>query len=203
MGAAIKRGALEIRSTIRNVLNQRNIVLFLLAFALYIDGVHTVISMSVDYGLSLGFESSDLISALLLVQFIGFPAALVFGKLGDFWGARRSLKLGILIYLAITIMASLMENKTHFFILAACIGAVQGGVQSLSRSYFALLIPREKSAEFFGFYNMLGKFASILGPILMGGVAYLTGSTRVSILSLGFLFLGGYYLLGKVKDPVS
>ena len=159
--------------------------------------------MAVDYGLSLGFESSDLISALLLVQFIGFPAALIFGRLGDRWGARKALNLGILAYLVITVMASLMQNKVHFFILAGCIGAVQGGIQSLSRSYFALLIPKEKSAEFFGFYNMLGKFASIIGPILMGGVAYLTGSTRLSILSLAALFIAGYYILQKVKDPAS
>jgi len=201
IGAAIGKGIWEIKSTLSDVLKHRNLVLFLLSFSLYIDGVHTVISMAVDYGLSLGFESSDLISALLLVQFIGFPAALIFGRLGDRWGARKALKLGIISYLGITVMASLMQNKTHFFILAGCIGAVQGGVQSLSRSYFALLIPKEKSAEFFGFYNMLGKFASILGPILMGGAAFLTGSTRLSILSLAVLFLGGYYVLEKVKDP--
>ena len=201
--AAVKKGIWEIKSTIADVLKHRNLVLFLLAFSLYIDGVHTVISMAVDYGLSLGFESSDLISALLLVQFIGFPAALIFGRLGDRWGARKALNLGILAYLVITVMASLMQNKVHFFILAGCIGAVQGGIQSLSRSYFALLIPKEKSAEFFGFYNMLGKFASIIGPILMGGVAYLTGSTRLSILSLAALFIAGYYILQKVKDPAS
>ncbi|MEI8025621.1 MAG: MFS transporter [Pseudomonadota bacterium] len=201
--AAVKKGIWEIKSTVTDVLKHRNLVLFLLAFSLYIDGVHTVISMAVDYGLSLGFESSDLISALLLVQFIGFPAALVFGRLGDRWGARSALKLGIISYLVITVMASLMQNKVHFFILAACIGAVQGGVQSLSRSYFALLIPKEKSAEFFGFYNMLGKFASILGPVLMGGVAFLTGSTRLSILSLAVLFIAGYYVLEKVQDPAS
>lgn len=200
---AVKKGIWEIKSTITDVLKQRNVVLFLLAFSLYIDGVHTIISMAVDYGLSLGFESSDLISALLLVQFIGFPAALIFGRLGDRWGARNALKLGIVAYLLITVMASLMQNKFHFFILAACIGAVQGGVQSLSRSYFALLIPKEKSAEFFGFYNMLGKFASILGPILMGGVAFLTASSRLSILALAVLFIAGYYVLEKVKDPAS
>ncbi len=201
--AAVKKGIWEINSTIADVFKHRYLVLFLLAFSLYIDGVHTVISMAVDYGLSLGFESSDLISALLLVQFIGFPAALIFGRLGDRWGARKALNLGILAYLVITVMASLMQNKVHFFILAGCIGAVQGGIQSLSRSYFALLIPKEKSAEFFGFYNMLGKFASIIGPILMGGVAYLTGSTRLSILSLAALFIAGYYILQKVKDPAS
>ena len=201
--AAVKKGIWDIKSTITDVLKHRNLVLFLLAFSLYIDGVHTVISMAVDYGLSLGFESSDLISALLLVQFVGFPAALIFGKLGDQWGARKALKFGIVSYLVITVMASLMQNKVHFFILAGCIGAVQGGVQSLSRSYFALLIPKEKSAEFFGFYNMLGKFASILGPILMGGAAFLTGSTRFSILSLAVLFIAGYYVLEKVEDPAS
>ena len=175
-------------------------IIFLIAFFLYIDGVHTVIAMAVDYGLSLGFQSADLITALLIVQFIGFPFSYIFGKLGDRLGAKKSLKIGIIFYLIITVLASLMQTKMHFFILAGCIGAVQGGVQSLSRSFYALLIPAEKSAEYFGFYNMLGKFSSILGPILMGGVALLTQSTRYSILSLSVLFFFGLYFLNKVED---
>jgi UMF1 family MFS transporter len=197
---AIKKGFLEIKTTITQVMKHKNIVTFLIAFFLYIDGVHTVIAMAVDYGLSLGFQSSDLITALLIVQFIGFPFAYIFGKLGDRWGAKKALNVGIFFYLIITVLASLMQTKTHFFILAGCIGAVQGGVQSLSRSFYALLIPNEKSAEFFGFYNMLGKFSSILGPILMGGVAVLTQSTRYSILSLSVLFFFGLYFLKKVED---
>lgn len=197
---AIKKGFLEIKTTITQVMKHKNIVTFLIAFFLYIDGVHTVIAMAVDYGLSLGFQSADLITALLIVQFIGFPFAYIFGKLGDRWGAKKALNVGIFFYLIITILASLMQTKTHFFILAGCIGAVQGGVQSLSRSFYALLIPNEKSAEFFGFYNMLGKFSSILGPILMGGVAILTQSTRYSILSLSVLFFFGLYFLRKVED---
>jgi UMF1 family MFS transporter len=197
---AIKKGFKEIKSTIAQVLKHKNIVIFLIAFFLYIDGVHTVIAMAVDYGLSLGFQSADLITALLIVQFIGFPFSYIFGKLGDRLGAKKSLKIGIIFYLIITVLASLMQTKMHFFILAGCIGAVQGGVQSLSRSFYALLIPAEKSAEYFGFYNMLGKFSSILGPILMGGVALLTQSTRYSILSLSVLFFFGLYFLNKVED---
>jgi UMF1 family MFS transporter len=141
---------------------------FLLAYWFYIDGVDTIIRMAVDYGLSLGFDSSDLIIALLIVQFIGFPAALVFGKLGERWSVRKSIYLAIAIYMGITVWGAMMTQKIEFYILAIAIGLVQGGIQALSRSYYSRLIPKNKAAEYYGFYNMLGKFAVILGPVLMG-----------------------------------
>jgi UMF1 family MFS transporter len=124
--------------------------------------------MAVDYGLSLGFESNDLIVALLIVQFVGFPAALVFGKLGERWSVRKSIYLAIFIYMAVTIWGTMMTQKTEFYILAVVIGLVQGGIQALSRSYYSRLIPKNQAAEYYGFYNMLGKLAVILGPALMG-----------------------------------
>jgi UMF1 family MFS transporter len=126
--------------------------------------------MAVDYGLSLGFESTDLIVALLIVQFVGFPAALVFGKLGERWGVRKSIYLAIAIYMGVTVWGAMMTDKMEFYILAVVIGLVQGGIQALSRSYYSRLIPKNKAAEYYGFYNMLGKFAVILGPVLMGFV---------------------------------
>ncbi len=146
------------------------VFIFLLAYWFYIDGVDTIIRMAVDYGLSLGFESSDLIVALLIVQFVGFPAAIVYGKLGEKWGVRKAIYLGIAIYMGITIWGTMMTDKMEFYILAVVIGLVQGGIQALSRSYYSRLIPADKPAEYYGFFNMLGKFAAILGPALMGVV---------------------------------
>jgi MFS transporter, UMF1 family len=162
-------GALKpLVSTLKGLRRHPTLLLFLLAYWFYIDGVDTIIVMAVDYGLSIGFSSNDLILSLLLVQFIGFPAALAFGRLGQRWGVRRSIFLGLGIYAAITLWGSLIQRREEFYVLAVGIGLVQGGVQALSRSYYCRLFPPERSGEFFGFYNMLGKFAAILGPSLVG-----------------------------------
>lgn len=161
-------GLRQFAGTFKKTRHLKVIFLFLLAYWFYIDGVDTIIRMAVDYGLSLGFESNDLIVALLIVQFVGFPAALVFGKLGERWGVRKSIFLAIAIYMGITIWGTMMTQKNEFYILAMVIGLVQGGIQALSRSYYSRLIPKNKAAEYYGFYNMLGKFAAILGPVLMG-----------------------------------
>lgn len=163
-------GFRQLGATFRRVRNLKVVFLFLLAYWLYIDGVDTIIRMAVDYGLSLGFESSDLIKALLIVQFVGFPAALVFGKLGEKWSVRKSIYLAIAIYMGVTVYGTMMTQKTEFYVLAVVIGCVQGGIQALSRSYYSRLIPPNQAAEYYGFYNMLGKFAAILGPVLMGWV---------------------------------
>jgi len=161
-------GFKQFLATFRKIHHLKTVFLFLLAYWFYIDGVDTIIRMAVDYGLSLGFESNDLIVALLIVQFVGFPAALVFGKLGQRWGARKAIYLAIAIYMGVTIWGAMMTQKMEFYILAIVIGSVQGGIQALSRSYYARLIPKNQAAEYYGFYNMLGKFAVIIGPALMG-----------------------------------
>ncbi|MCW5211570.1 MFS transporter [Desulfobulbus sp. TB] len=166
----VQEGWQQFLQTFQEVRHLKTVFLFLLAYWFYIDGVDTIVRMAVDYGLSLGFASNDLIIALLIVQFVGFPAALLFGKLGQSWGVRKSLFLGIGIYILITLWGVMMESKEEFYILAGAIGLAQGGIQALSRSFYSRLIPADKPAEYYGFYNMLGKFAAILGPALMGVV---------------------------------
>ncbi len=164
----VAAGFRQFAGTFNKIRHLKVVFLFLLAYWFYIDGVDTIIRMAVDYGLSLGFEPTDLIVALLIVQFVGFPAALIFGKLGERWGVRKSIYLAIAIYMGITVWGTMMTDKMEFYILAVVIGLVQGGIQALSRSYYSRLIPKNKAAEYYGFYNMLGKFAVILGPVLMG-----------------------------------
>ena len=166
--STVAAGFRQFAGTFKKIRHLKVIFLFLLAYWFYIDGVDTIIRMAVDYGLSLGFKSSDLIVALLIVQFVGFPAALVFGKLGERWSVRKSIFLAITIYMGITLWGTMMTREVEFYVLAVVIGLVQGGIQALSRSYYARLIPKNKAAEYYGFYNMLGKFAVILGPVLMG-----------------------------------
>ena len=165
--SVVGAGFRQLIGTFKKLRHMKVVLLFLLAYWFYIDGVDTIIRMAVDYGLSLGFESSDLILALLIVQFVGFPAALAYGKLGQKWGVRKAIYLGIAIYMAVTVYGTMMTQKHEFYILAAVIGLLQGGIQALSRSYYSRLIPKDKAAEFYGFYNMLGKFAAIMGPALM------------------------------------
>jgi MFS transporter, UMF1 family len=199
-GSVLTRGFRQFAATFRDVRRDRRILLFLGAYILYIDGVNTVIKMAVDFGRSVGLEAAGMMQALLVTQFVAFPAAIVFGRIGEKFGPKRGITMGIIAYAGVCIFATRMDTQREFFIMAVVIGLVQGGVQSLSRSYFARLIPAEKGGEYFGFYNMLGKFAAVLGPTLMGTAALLT-STRLSILSLLLLFGGGMWLLSKVRDP--
>ncbi|MCW8853576.1 MAG: MFS transporter [Gammaproteobacteria bacterium] len=192
----------EMFATFWHVLGDKQISLFLLAYWIYIDGVDTIIRMAVDYGLALGFDSGDLIIALLITQFVGFPAAIVYTHIGDRIGTRKALFAGLAVYTLITLWGYQMESVAEFYGLAIMIGLVQGGVQALSRSYYARMIPAERAAEYFGIYNMMGKSAAILGPVLMGGIAVLTDNHRYSILSIMVLFVLGMLLLLKVKDPV-
>jgi UMF1 family MFS transporter len=192
---ATREGLLELRHTVAEIRRYRPLVWFLAAYILYIDGVNTVIKMAVDYGLSLGFDQSHLIKALLLTQFVAFPAALGFGWLGGRIGARNGIFLALAVYLAATCYAYFLDDAGDFYLLAFVVGLVQGGIQSLSRSYYGRLVPRDKSSEFFGFYNMMGKASAIIGPTLVGVTAAVTGDSRLSILSIIVLFLAGAALL--------
>lgn len=197
---AISKGMRLTVETVKSFRQLRTISLFLVAYWLYIDGVDTIIVMAVNYGTSLGFPSESLIIALLITQFVAFPSALGYAFFSKKVGVKRALQVAIAAYTLIAIFGFFMHKPIHFYLLAVAIGLFQGGIQALSRSYYTRLIPKERSAEFFGFFNMLGKFASILGPLLMGLVSLLTGSTRLGIVSLIILFAGGFIVLGKVDE---
>ncbi len=215
----LAQGLRQLRITLSKIRRLKTAGIFLLAYWFYIDGVDTIIRMAVDYGLSLGFTSQDLILSLLLVQFVGFPAALGFGRLGQRWGAKKSIFLGIAIYMGVTVWGSLMTTRASFYGLAVMIGLVQGGVQALSRSYYSRLIPKDQAAEFYGFYNMMGKFSAIIGPALMATIGLVVRqllmpenptvqqlaevgrlASRWSIASVLILFVIGAGLLMRVNE---
>ena len=202
-GVTISGSLRKLAKTIKRIIADKNIAIFLLAYWFYIDGLATIIRMAVDYGLSIGLPSDSLILALLIVQFVGFPSTLVFGRLGQRRGAKFGLWIALSAYVVATFAAAFMQSATHFYLLAVVLGLVQGGVQSLSRSMFSHLIPPERSGEYFGFFNMLGKSAAVLGPLLVGVVAVLSGSTRVGIVSILILFIIGMILLKFVEEPAN
>jgi UMF1 family MFS transporter len=193
-------GIAQLIKTFKKIKEFKTVVLFLLAYWLYIDGVDTIVRMAVDYGLAIGLDGSDLLLALLLTQFIGFPAALGFGYMGERIGAKPAILFAIVVYLGVTIFAYRMKTVEEFYALAIVIGLVQGGIQSLSRSLYARIIPKSQSAEFFGFYNMLGKFAAVLGPLIIGIIAAMSGSSRLAMLSVSLLFISGGILLYFVDE---
>ena len=204
----VRAGVAQLGRTFREIRHHKMIFLFLAAYWLYIDGVDTIIKMAVDYGLSLGFQAGDLILALLITQFVGFPCAIAFGLLGQRIGAKRAILAAIGVYLFVSVWGGFIRSKAEFYALAIVIGFVQGGVQALSRSFYSRIIPEGRSAEYFGFYNMLGKFAAIIGPVLVGLTGLLARSmgasgalaTRLSIVSLTILFLSGGILLLFVDE---
>jgi len=203
----IKNSFKQLHTTFQEIRQIRQLFIFLFAYWLYIDGVDTIIRMAVDYGMSLGLDSSALIKALLITQFVGFPAALLFGWLGNKIGTKNGIFISLSVYLTVTLWAAFMRTETEFYLIAAVIGLVQGGIQALSRSLYARMIPAEKAAEYFGFYNMLGKFATVIGPALMGmaGLIAITcgvdagTAPRFGIVSVALLFISGGLILRKVK----
>jgi UMF1 family MFS transporter len=199
--SALARALGETRKTLGRLRDMPALRNFLIAYWLYIDGIDTIQRMAVDYGLSIGLPSQSLIIALLIVQFVGFPAAIVFGKLAGRIGAKRAILIGVAAYVVITVLGYGMQTTRDFYALAVMVGLVQGGVQALSRSLYSRLIPADEAGEFFGFYNMLGRFSAVIGPVLMGGVGLLTGSPRLSILSIALLLLAGGALLLRVNEP--
>ena len=204
----LREGLAQLKSTFHEIRHLKTVFLFLAAYWLYIDGVDTIVRMAVDYGISIGFESNDLIIALLITQFVGFPSAIAFGYIGQKIGAKQAIFIAIGVYLFVSVWGAFMKDTSEFYMLAVIIGLVQGGIQALSRSFYARIIPINKSAEYFGFYNMLGKFAAVLGPGLMGGVGLLVRNmgyssdtaSRISISSLSFFFIVGGILLYFVDE---
>lgn len=197
---AAREGLLQFVNTFRELRQYKVAFTFLIAYWCYIDGVDTVVRMAVDYGLNLGFVQNDLIIAILITQFVGFPATLFFGYLGSQFGEKIGIYIAIIVYVGVIFWAYFMDEVFDFYLLAVVVGLVQGGIQALSRAYFGKLIPKDKAAEFFGFFNLMGKFAAFLGPPLMGIVAELSGSPRLSILSVIIFFIIGVIVLSRVQD---
>lgn len=197
LGASLK----SLWVTLKEISQQKNSVLFLLAYFFYIDGVGTIYKMAVDFAMAIGMESGDLIKAIILVQFVGFPATLLFIRLAQSLGEKKSIMIGVVVYGVACALGSQMQTATHFYALAAVIGCVQGGVQAMSRSLFGQFIPPGKSGEYFGLYNMMGRFSAILGPLLVGLTAQWTQSSRASIAVIVLLFVAGGWLLHQVKEP--
>ena len=187
-------------NTARSIKEYKSAVIFLLAYFLYMDGVDTIIRMATSYGSDIGLSATSMIQALLLTQFVGFPATLVFGYYADKFGYKYSLSFAIIVYIFVVLFSSQMDTALEFYVVACVVGLVQGGVQAISRSFFSTLIPTNKAAEFFGFYNFIGKSSVFIGPFMVSGIALVTGSPSYGILSLLILFIPGLILLWMVPD---
>ena len=190
-----KQSFTRVFETFKEIKKYKPVLIFLVAYWFYIDAIDTIVRMAIAYGTDLGFDSSKLIIALIFTQFIGFPATFAYGFLAERFGLFNMLVVGILIYIFICFYSLFISNTKDFFILAGLVGLVQGGVQSVSRTIFSRLIPQDKATEFFGFYNLIGKSAVVVGPALVGWMAYIFNDPKAGIISLLILFIPGIVIL--------
>jgi len=191
----------KVFKTLKTVSSQKNVFIFLIAFFLYIDGVHTIMAMAADFALNIGLASSDIIIALVLVQFVAFPTTLMWSRLAYRFGDKNILLFTIVLYLIILAYTAFLSNALEFYVLASMVGAVQGGIQSISRSYYATLIPAGDAGEYFGFYNMFGRAGAFLGPALVAIFVTISQDTRFGLIPIAALFIMGGIILLKVKKP--
>lgn len=189
----------SLQSTIKDIGKNKRLLFFLVAFFFYIDGVHTVIKMSTSYGTDLGIDSTQLVLALLVTQFVAFPSAIAYGRLAKRFGTRNMLLLGIFAYFCIIMFAAFfLKNATEFWILAICVGLFQGGIQALSRSEYGKLIPKEKANEYYGFFDIFGKYAAVMGTFLVSFFTQITGNSSLGVLSIAVLFIVGFIFLSAM-----
>jgi UMF1 family MFS transporter len=195
---AVRASFAQLLQTFRELRSYRHAALMLIAFLIYNDGIGTIIRMGSLYGAELGLPSSSLIAAIMMVQFVGVPFAMLFGSLAGRIGAKQSIFIALVVYTGISLLGYQMTSSWEFFLLAFLIGTVQGGSQALSRSLFATMVPRHKSSEFFAFFAVFEKFAGIFGPAIFAVTIHLTGSSRNAILSVIAFFVVGGALLAMV-----
>ena len=183
-------------NTLKSIVHDRRLLFFMLAFFFYIDGVHTVIKMSTSYGTDLGIDSTQLVLALLVTQFVAFPSAIAYGNLAKRFGTKRMLMVGVFAYFCIVLFAAFfLKSAFEFWILAICVGLFQGGIQALSRSEYGKLIPKEHANEYYGFFDIFGKYAAVMGTFLVSFFTQVTGSSSLGVLSIAVLFVVGFLCL--------
>lgn len=193
----------NIVSTFKSVYKYKNAFIFLIAFFLFIDGAHTVIYMASTFALNLGLETNAIIQALILVQIVAFPATLIWGYVAGRFGDKLVLYITIISYICIIIYSTTLSSALEFYLLAAWVGCVQGGIQGSSRGLFGKLIPQDKAGEFYGLYNVMGRAGAILGPAMVGGLLTIYGNVRIALLPIAILFILGGLLLTRVKNEIT
>ncbi len=187
--------------TLKAIVRDKRLLLFMVAFFFYIDGVHTVIKMSTSYGTDLGIDSTQLVLALLVTQFVAFPSAIAYGRLAGKFGTKRMLMVAIFAYFCIVLFAAFfLRSAVEFWVLAICVGLFQGGIQALSRSEFGKLIPKDQANEYYGFFDIFGKYAAVMGTFLVSVFTQITGNSSIGVLSIAVLFLVGFALLAKMPE---
>lgn len=204
-GAVFSQTFGRLGKTLKNIFHEKKVLYFILAFFFYIDGVYTIIDLATAYGTSLGLDQTGLLLALLLTQIVAFPSAILFGYLANSQPVSKLIKIGIIAYLCISIFALFMYTIWQFWVLAIAVGLFQGGLQALSRSYFARIIPKDQAGEYFGLYDIAGKGASFLGTTIVGIMTQLTGQQNIAVGTLAVLFIIGLVIFNKaskLEDPV-
>ena len=195
----VKESSRRIVDVVKGLKHQRKILFFLLGFFFYIDGVYTIIDMATTYGKDVGISDTDLVLALLMTQVVAFPCSIAFGKISKRFKNGSLIQVSILAYFLIAVFALQLDKAWEFWFLAVCVAVFQGAIQALSRSYFAKIIPKEKSSEYFGFYDIFGKGAAFIGTTVMGISTMVSGSSRYGVAILSLMFLVGFFFFRKAE----
>ena len=194
----------EVGHTMREIAHNKTVLVYMIAFFFYIDGVHTVISMATSYGSALGIDSTQLVLALLVTQFVAFPCSIIYGKLAGRFGSKTMITAAVVAYMCIVFFATFfLRAALEFWILAILVGMFQGGIQALSRSYYGKIIPKDHANEYYGFYDIFGKTASIIGTFLVATTTSLTGNASIGVLSIAILLAVALVFLLLQKDPTK
>lgn len=200
---AVSKAIRGLGKTMKNIATNKPMLYYIVAYFFYIDGVHTIINLATSYGSQLGIDSTQLLLALLVTQFVAFPSAIIYGKLGTKLGTKKMILVGIVAYACITFYAGFhLQAAVDFWILAMAVGLFQGGIQALSRSEFAKLVPKENSNEYFGFFDIFGKYSDIMGTLIVAIMTQLTGQANLGVFSIAILFVVGFIFMLKVPADV-